>query len=61
VGDLRGRYREAHAFVGVKGARPGSALERVGGATVSLAVGRPPEGLGMELTDFALRRPSDPR
>ncbi|MGH7358330.1 MAG: interleukin-like EMT inducer domain-containing protein, partial [Candidatus Rokuibacteriota bacterium] len=29
-GDLRGRYRESHAFVGVKGAPPGSALEALG-------------------------------
>jgi Interleukin-like EMT inducer len=59
AGDVRGRYREAHAFVGVKGAPFGSALERLGGPTVSLAVGRPPDGLGIELTDFALSRPAD--
>jgi hypothetical protein len=59
AGDLRGRYREAHAFVGVKKAPFGSAVERLGGPTVSLAVGRPPDGLGMELTDFALSRPAD--
>ncbi|MGH2660242.1 MAG: interleukin-like EMT inducer domain-containing protein, partial [Actinomycetota bacterium] len=28
--DLRGRFRKSHAFVGVKGAPPGSALEAIG-------------------------------
>ncbi len=30
AGDLRSRFREAHACVGVKGATPGSALEALG-------------------------------
>jgi hypothetical protein len=62
VGDLRGRFRDSHAFVGVKGAPPGSALEELGSRRVTLAVGetRPEEFLaedpvGFELTSFSLR------
>ncbi|HEX2501572.1 MAG TPA: interleukin-like EMT inducer domain-containing protein [Methylomirabilota bacterium] len=62
VGDLRGRFRDSHAFVGVKGAPPGSALEGLGPRRVALAVGeaRPEEFLaedpgGFELTSFSLR------
>jgi hypothetical protein len=54
AGDLRGRYRESHAFVGVKGAPPGSALEAIGPRLVELRVGEPDAGFGLELTDFAL-------
>ncbi|HEX2500815.1 MAG TPA: interleukin-like EMT inducer domain-containing protein, partial [Methylomirabilota bacterium] len=54
VGDLRGRYRESHAFVGVKGAEPGMALEAFGPRQIDLCVGRPRLDLGYELTDFAL-------
>ncbi|HEY6415442.1 MAG TPA: interleukin-like EMT inducer domain-containing protein, partial [Acidimicrobiales bacterium] len=54
AGDLRGRYRESHAFVGVKGAPPGSALEALGPRRVELEVGRAAVGLGLELTEFAL-------
>jgi Interleukin-like EMT inducer len=60
-GDLRGRFRESHGFVGVKGARVGSALEGAGPRRVTLAVGevRPAtftagRGMGVELTSFAL-------
>jgi hypothetical protein len=61
-GDLRGRFRESHGFVGVKGAPAGSALERAGPERVTLAVGetRAAEfqaggAAGFELTSFALR------
>jgi hypothetical protein len=58
-GDLRGRFRESHGFVGVKGAPAGSALEGLGPRRVTLAVGDAhPEAvgaLGIELTTFALR------
>jgi hypothetical protein len=53
-GDLRGRYRESHAFVGVKGARPGSAAEALGPRVVEVRVGDPDAGFGIELTEFAL-------
>jgi Interleukin-like EMT inducer len=58
VGDLRGRYRESHAFVGVKGARPGTALEAFGPHRIDLSVGRPRLDLGYELADFALSSPA---
>jgi hypothetical protein len=61
LGDLRGRYREAHALVGVKGAPPGSAVEKLGTAAAEVEVGRHHEGGGVELTAFALLRPSDGR
>ena len=35
AGDLRGRFRESHAFIGVKGAAPGSALEELGPRALS--------------------------
>jgi hypothetical protein len=58
-GDLRGRFRESHAFVGVKGATPGAALEALGPRPVEVLVGRPREagGLegGFELGAFALK------
>jgi Interleukin-like EMT inducer len=61
-GDLRGRFRDSHAFVGVKGAVPGTALEGAGPRRVALAVGEThPEEfqgerpVGLELTAFALR------
>ena len=38
-GDLRGRFRDSHAFVGVKGAAPGTALEDDGPQKISLVVG----------------------
>jgi Interleukin-like EMT inducer len=53
-GDLRGRFRESHAFVGVKGGPPGSALEDLGARPLALTVGRAVAGLGLELTEFAL-------
>jgi hypothetical protein len=58
-GDIRGRYRESHAFVGAKGAAPGTALEDLGPRPVEILVGRLREagGLegGFELSRFALR------
>jgi hypothetical protein len=56
AGDLRGRYRDSHAFVGVKGAAPGTALEELGARAVEVTVGRPPATLGFELLAFALER-----
>jgi hypothetical protein len=53
-GDLRGRYRESHAFVGVKGVPPGSAVEALGPRAVEVRVGEPDTGFGFELTEFAL-------
>jgi Interleukin-like EMT inducer len=65
AGDLRGRFRDAHAFVGVKGARPGSAVEVLGSHPVEVRVGwRPPAageleaGVGLELEEFALEAPA---
>jgi Interleukin-like EMT inducer len=52
TGDLRGRFRESHAFVGVKGEPAGSALEALGPMEVKLVVGRLEPGLGFELTKF---------
>ncbi len=54
AGDLRGRFRESHAFVGVKGAAPGAAVEALGPRAVELVVGQPESGLGLELTAFEL-------
>jgi len=53
-GDLRGRYRESHAFVGVKGAPAGSAVEVLGPRAVEVRVGEPAAGFGIELMEFAL-------
>jgi hypothetical protein len=52
--DLRGRFRVSHAFVGVKGAPPGSAIEAIGPKPVEISVGRSGEGGGFELVDFTL-------
>lgn len=60
MGNLRGRYRESHAFVGVKGAPRGSALEAWGPRPVEVAVGRSQTGLGLELTAFALKPLAEP-
>jgi hypothetical protein len=55
AGDLRGRFREAHAFVGVQGAPPGSALEALGPRPLELLLGYVEH---VELTGFALTPPS---
>jgi hypothetical protein len=60
-GDLRGRYRESHAFVGVKGVPPGSAMEALGPRAVEVRVGEPNAGFGFELTEFALDEAAAPR
>jgi hypothetical protein len=52
--DLRGRFRESHAFVGVKGAPRGTALEAAGPEPVELRVGSPDDPAGFALTEFAL-------
>jgi hypothetical protein len=52
--DMRGRFRESHAFVGVKGAPPGTALEAAGPNVVELRVGSPDDPPGFALTEFAL-------
>jgi hypothetical protein len=52
--DIRGRFRESHAFVGVKGAPRGSALEAAGPRAVELRVGSPDFPPGFLLTEFTL-------
>jgi hypothetical protein len=53
-GDLRGRFRASHAFVGVVGAPPGSAIEALGSRPVEVTVGVPPGDAGFELAAFEL-------
>ena len=53
-GDLRGRFRESHAFVGVKGALPGTAMEALGPSAVTVTVGQPGHRHGVVLTGFRL-------
>jgi hypothetical protein len=53
-GDLRGRFRAAHAFVGVKGAAPGTAAESLGPEEAEVQVGDPPREPGFTLRRFAL-------
>jgi hypothetical protein len=52
--DLRGRFRAAHAVIGVKGAAPGDAVEQAGGERAEAAVGRA-RSLGLVLEAFDLR------
>ncbi len=54
AGDLRGHFTESHAFVGVKGAPPGSALEALGPRPVQVRIGQPERIPGLEVTEFAL-------
>jgi Interleukin-like EMT inducer len=54
-GDLRGRFRESHAFIGVKGAPVGSAVEALGRRAVEVRVGRPEVEFAVELVAFELR------
>jgi hypothetical protein len=54
TGDLRQGYRTAQAFVGVKGAPPGSAVEQAGGGHAGVSVGRPGRAPGFVITDFRL-------
>ena len=53
-GDLRGHFRESHAFIGVKGAPPGSAAEALGRRLVEIRVGEPDVEFALELTEFEL-------
>ena len=53
-GDLRGRYRESHAFVGLKGAPAASALEALGPRAIEIRVGEPDATFGLELVEFSL-------
>jgi hypothetical protein len=54
--DLRNRFAAGHAFVGVKGAPPGTALEQAGPGTVRVAVGPPRVPRAFELSALALAR-----
>jgi Interleukin-like EMT inducer len=56
-GDLRGRFRESHAFVGVKGAPPGTAVQALGAGPATVAVGQPDRSHGVVLTRFRLGPP----
>jgi hypothetical protein len=53
--DIRGRYRISHILVGVKGAAPGTAIERSGYARLTVVLGFEPGQLAIEMRDFALR------
>jgi hypothetical protein len=55
AGDLRGHFREAHAFIGVKGTPAGSALEALGPRAILVTVGHPTAPTEFELADLALR------
>jgi hypothetical protein len=67
AGDIRGRYRDSHAFIGVKGAPPGSALEMLGSRQVAVSVGRVERTerdlgrVGLELTAFTMSPPAPGR
>jgi hypothetical protein len=56
-GDLRGHFLESHAFIGVKGASPGSAIEALGRRPVEVQVGEPDVEFALELTEFELDPP----
>ncbi len=56
---LLAREARNHAFVGRKGAAPGTALEATGNSDISLDVGRDQEGLGFRLRNLELRRSSN--
>jgi hypothetical protein len=53
-GDLRGRYRESHAFIGLKGAPAASAVEALGPRAIEIRVGEPDATFGLELLEFSL-------
>jgi hypothetical protein len=61
AGDLRGHFRESHAFVGMKGAPQGTALEALGPQDLGLTVGRPLPAVGFELQAFAQERAASRR
>ena len=52
--DVSGRFRAAHAVIGVKGATPGDVIERSGSEPVRVAVGRA-RPLALVLEAFDLR------
>ena len=54
AGDLRGHFREAHVFIGVKGASVGSAFEALGPHAIQVTVGDPTAPRAFELTDLTL-------
>ena len=56
AGDLRGRFRESHAFVGIKGAAPGTPMAQMGPRALGVPVGQPLATPGFELQAFALER-----
>ena len=51
---MSGRFRAAHAVIGVKGATPGDVVERSGSEPVRVAVGRA-RPLALVLEAFDLR------
>jgi hypothetical protein len=53
-GNIQGQLYGSHAFVGVKGAPAGTALEALGHSAVSVTVGEPDRSRGFELTEFRL-------
>jgi interleukin-like EMT inducer protein len=53
-GDLRGRFRESHAFVGRKGAPAATAVEALGPRAVELTIGRPFTGPALRLVTLVL-------
>lgn len=53
--DIRGHDRLSHLLVGVKGAPAGTALEQSGYTPLEVTMGTPPEQIGMEVRNFALR------
>jgi hypothetical protein len=54
AGDLRGHFREAHAFIGAKGTPAGSAVEALGPHAIQVTVGHPTAPTAFELTDLTL-------
>jgi Interleukin-like EMT inducer len=53
--DIRRRYRISHLLIGSKGAPRGTAIERSGYALLAATLGLPPDQIGVEVRDFALR------
>ena len=53
--DIRPRRRVSHVLVGVKGAPPGTALERIGYERLEANVGNPRALTAVEIRNFTLR------
>jgi hypothetical protein len=53
--DIRGRFRVSHLLVGIAGASPGTAIERVGQARLAVTLGVDPAELGVEVRNFAVQ------